>query len=93
MIKLAFAATEEAISEKVLEGPDRPILPPLVSTAAPCQEVMLTGKGVDITRFPIPTYSPRMTALTSPPAAHRHRSDQRSGLGVREPRARGGKRL
>ena len=56
---LAFEATEETIFEKVLAGLDHPIPPTLVSTAAPCQEVVLTGKEIDITRFPIPTYSPK----------------------------------
>src|SRR3974390_2675205 len=56
---LAFEATEETIFEKVLTGLDNPIPPTLTSTAAPCQEVVLTGKEIDITRFPIPTYSPQ----------------------------------
>ena len=56
---LAFEATEATIFEKVLSGLDHPIPPTLVSTAAPCQEVVLSGKDIDITRFPIPTYSPK----------------------------------
>ncbi len=56
---LAFGATEETIFDKVLAGLDRPIPPTVISTAAPCQEVVLTGKAIDITRFPIPTYSPK----------------------------------
>ena len=56
---LAFEATEETIFQKVLTGLDNPIPPTLISTAAPCQEVVLTGKEIDITRFPIPTYSPQ----------------------------------
>ena len=56
---LAFEATEETIFDKVLGGLDHPIPPTLVSTAAPCQEVVLSGNDIDITRFPIPTYSPK----------------------------------
>jgi UbiD family decarboxylase len=55
---LAFEATEETIFEKVQSGLDHPIPPSLVS-AALCQEVVLTGNDIDITRFPIPTYSPK----------------------------------
>src|ERR1035441_1899839 len=56
---LAFEATEETIFEKVLAGLDNPIPPTLVSTAAPCQEAVLSGNDIDINRFPIPTYSPK----------------------------------
>ncbi len=55
---LAFGATEETIVEKVLHGLDHPIPPSRRSGPAPCQEIVLTGKDVDIRRFPIPTYSP-----------------------------------
>jgi 2,5-furandicarboxylate decarboxylase 1 len=56
---LAFEATEEDIMKKVVHGLDNPIEPKLVSGPAPCQEVVLTGKDIDIARFPIPTYSPK----------------------------------
>lgn len=56
---LAFEATEATIFDKVLKGLDRPIPPKLVSGAAACHEVVLTGDQVDITKFPIPTYSPK----------------------------------
>lgn len=56
---LAFEATEETIFDKVLGGLDRPIAPTIISAAAPCHEVVLIGKDIDITRFPIPTYSPK----------------------------------
>ncbi len=55
---LAFEATEETILDKLLSGLNRPIAPTLTSAAAPCHDVVLTGKDIDITRFPIPTYSP-----------------------------------
>ena len=56
---LAFEATEATIFDKVLSGLAHPIEPKLVSAPAPCQEVVLTGKDIDITRFPIPVYSPK----------------------------------
>ena len=56
---LAFEATEQTIFEKVLSGLDRPIGPTFVSGAAPCQEIVLTGDNIDITRFPVPIYSPQ----------------------------------
>lgn len=56
---LAFEATEATIFERVLSGLDRPIPPTAFSGPAPCQEVVLTGDAIDITRFPIPTYSPK----------------------------------
>lgn len=56
---LAFEATERTIFEKVLAGLDHPVAPTLISGKAPCHDVVLTGSDIDITRFPIPTYSPR----------------------------------
>ena len=56
---LAFEASEQAIFEKVQTGLDNPIPPALVSATSPCQEVVLTGKDIDINRFPIPIYSPK----------------------------------
>lgn len=56
---LAFEATEETIVQKVLHGFDNPIAPKLLAGAAPCQEVVLTGKDIDVRRFPVPVYSPK----------------------------------
>ena len=56
---LAFEATEENIFEKVLHGLDHPISPVQFSGPAPCHEVVITGKDIDIRKFPIPTYSPK----------------------------------
>jgi 2,5-furandicarboxylate decarboxylase 1 len=56
---LAFEATEETILEKILYGLDHPIAPTIVTHAAPVHEVVLKGDEIDITRFPIPTYSPQ----------------------------------
>ena len=55
---LAFQATEDAIFEKILHGLDHPIAPAIVADPAPVHEVVLTGDDIDITQFPIPTYSP-----------------------------------
>ena len=56
---LAFEATEETIFDKVLHGLDHPIAPRLVNDGTPpCQEVVLRGDDIDITRFPVPVYSP-----------------------------------
>ena len=54
---LAFQATENNILDKVLAGLDNPIGPKVIKDA-PSQEVLLTGGDIDITEFPIPTYSP-----------------------------------
>lgn len=56
---LAFEATEETIFDKVLSGLDHPIPPTRLSGPAPCQEVVLTGDQIDLTRLPIPRYSPK----------------------------------
>jgi 2,5-furandicarboxylate decarboxylase 1 len=56
---LAFEATAETIFAKVLHGLDNPIAPDLIAGPAPCQEVVLKGADIDITRFPIPKYSPK----------------------------------
>jgi 2,5-furandicarboxylate decarboxylase 1 len=56
---LAFEATEDNIFEKVLHGLDNPIAPKIIAGAAPCQEQVLTGSDIDLSRFPIPTYSPK----------------------------------
>jgi 4-hydroxy-3-polyprenylbenzoate decarboxylase/2,5-furandicarboxylate decarboxylase 1 len=55
---LAFEASEDTILEKILHGLDHPIAPTVVAHSAPVHDVVLTGDDIDITRFPIPTYSP-----------------------------------
>src|SRR5438477_8125247 len=56
---LAFQSDEKTILQKVLDGLDNPIPPVMVNGAAPCHEVLIEGDDIDITRFPIPTYSPK----------------------------------
>jgi 4-hydroxy-3-polyprenylbenzoate decarboxylase/2,5-furandicarboxylate decarboxylase 1 len=55
---LAFEATEDTVLEKILHGLDTPIAPLLVDGPAPVHDVVLTGEDIDVTQFPIPTYSP-----------------------------------
>jgi hypothetical protein len=68
---LAFEATEDTIVDKTIRGLDKPIAPNIVSGPAPCQEVLLTGKDIDITRFPIPTYSPKDGRLSPRASSYR----------------------
>lgn len=56
---LAFEATEKTIVDKVCAGLDNPIPPTRITTEAPCHETVLTSDQIDITKFPIPTYSPK----------------------------------
>jgi 4-hydroxy-3-polyprenylbenzoate decarboxylase/2,5-furandicarboxylate decarboxylase 1 len=55
---LAFEADDKTILQKVLAGLDNPIAPTMTNGAAPCHEVVI-DRDIDITRFPIPTYSPK----------------------------------
>lgn len=56
---LAFEASPETIFDKVLHGLDNPIPPVMTEGPAPCQEVVLRGADIDITKFPVPKYSPK----------------------------------
>lgn len=56
---LAFEATEKTIHEKVLKGINNPIAPVDFKGTPPCQEVVLTGDAIDVTRLPVPIYSPK----------------------------------
>ena len=63
---IAFETDEKNVTQKVLDGLNNPIKPKISKNGgAPCQDVVLTGHDIDITRFPIPTYAPRMGAPTS----------------------------
>jgi 4-hydroxy-3-polyprenylbenzoate decarboxylase/2,5-furandicarboxylate decarboxylase 1 len=55
---IAFEATEADIFDKVLGGLDNPIPPRVVDGRPPCQDVVLTGADVDLSKLPIPKYSP-----------------------------------
>lgn len=56
---LAFEATEETIHDKVLKGIGNQIGPVDFQGTPPCQEVVLTGDAIDVTKLPVPTYSPK----------------------------------
>lgn len=55
---LAFETDEQGIGPKVLAGLDKPIAP-TVSSRGACHDVVITGRDIDITSFPIPKYSPK----------------------------------
>jgi 2,5-furandicarboxylate decarboxylase 1 len=56
---LAFEATEETIHDRVSKAIDAPIGPIDFSGPPPCQDVVMTGDDVDLTKLPVPTYSPK----------------------------------
>ncbi len=56
---MAFEATEQTIHEKVLKGINNPIAPVDYKGKAPCQEIVLTGDAIDVTKLPVPVYSPK----------------------------------
>lgn len=56
---IAFEATERTIHDKVLKGINEQVGPIDFKGAAPCQEVVLTGDAIDVTRLPVPIYSPK----------------------------------
>lgn len=56
---IAFEATDQTIHDKVLQGIDNPIGPADYAGMAPCQDVVLTGDAVDVTKLPVPIYSPK----------------------------------
>jgi 2,5-furandicarboxylate decarboxylase 1 len=56
---LAFEATEDTILDKILHGLDNPIAPVITTKPAPVHDVVLTGDAIDLSQFPIPTYSPQ----------------------------------
>jgi 4-hydroxy-3-polyprenylbenzoate decarboxylase/2,5-furandicarboxylate decarboxylase 1 len=56
---IAFEATEDTLFDKVVDGLNTPIDPIVIEGQAPCQEQVITGDDIDITRFPIPVYSPK----------------------------------
>jgi UbiD family decarboxylase len=56
---IALEADEQTIFGRLQAGLNNPIPPRVTSGPAPCQEVVLTGDAIDITRFPVPQYSPK----------------------------------
>jgi 4-hydroxy-3-polyprenylbenzoate decarboxylase/2,5-furandicarboxylate decarboxylase 1 len=56
---MAFEATEKTIHAKVLKAINNPIAPVDFNGKPPCQEVVLTGDAIDVTKLPVPIYSPK----------------------------------
>lgn len=56
---IAFEATEQTIHDRVLKGIVNQVAPVDFKGAPPCQEVVLRGDQVDVTRLPVPIYSPK----------------------------------
>ncbi|MDR6953272.1 4-hydroxy-3-polyprenylbenzoate decarboxylase/2,5-furandicarboxylate decarboxylase 1 [Ancylobacter sp. 3268] len=56
---MAFESTEDTIHDRVTKGIDTPIGPVDFEGPAPCQEIVLTGDDIDLTKLPVPTYSPK----------------------------------
>ena len=56
---LAFQTDEAGLFDKVLNGLDKPVPPVLVNGNAPCHEVVITGDDIDLTKLPVPQYSPK----------------------------------
>lgn len=56
---IALEADEQSIFGRLQAGLNNPIPPRVISGPAPCQEIVLTGDAIDITRFPVPQYSPK----------------------------------
>jgi 4-hydroxy-3-polyprenylbenzoate decarboxylase/2,5-furandicarboxylate decarboxylase 1 len=53
----AFEATEETVVERILQGLGRRI-PPVVVDKAPVHENVVTGDAIDLSKLPVPKYSP-----------------------------------
>ncbi|MFC7397770.1 UbiD family decarboxylase [Chelatococcus sp. GCM10030263] len=56
---IAFGATEQTIHDKVLQGINNQIAPVDFEGTPPCQEIVLTGDAIDVTKLPVPVYSPK----------------------------------
>jgi 2,5-furandicarboxylate decarboxylase 1 len=56
---IAFEATEATIHDRVIKAIDNPIGPIDFVGSPPCQEVVLTGDDIDLTKLPVPIYSPK----------------------------------
>ncbi|WP_437222315.1 UbiD family decarboxylase [Planctomicrobium sp. SH661] len=54
---IAFQSTEEQVFDRILQGLARRIAPVVIENA-PVHENVLTGDSIDLTRLPVPRYSP-----------------------------------
>lgn len=57
-VLMALEATERNATERLLQAMAQPV-PPREVASGPCQEVVLQGEEADLTRLPIPTFSPK----------------------------------
>ncbi|MBI2917524.1 MAG: UbiD family decarboxylase [Chloroflexi bacterium] len=55
---MAMECTEQTFTERLTQGMAQPLAPTLVASG-PCQEVVLLGDDADLTRLPVPTFSPQ----------------------------------
>ena len=56
---IALETDESNVVDKLQHALREPVAPRIVTGAAPSQEVVLENDAIDITRFPIPQYSPK----------------------------------
>lgn len=56
-VMLALQSTEEQMIDRFMRATNN-LVPAILVKEGPCQEVVLTGKDADLTRLPIPTFSP-----------------------------------
>lgn len=57
-VLMAMGCTEQNVTQRVLDGMAQ-LVPPRLVASGPCQEVVLKGEEADLTRLPIPTFSPK----------------------------------
>ncbi|MBI2918972.1 MAG: UbiD family decarboxylase [Chloroflexi bacterium] len=57
-VLMAMECTEQNVTQRVLDGIAQ-LIPPRLVASGPCQDVVLTGEQIDLTRLPIPTFSPK----------------------------------
>jgi 4-hydroxy-3-polyprenylbenzoate decarboxylase/2,5-furandicarboxylate decarboxylase 1 len=55
---LAFESSESDVFERILAGLAQRVAPRMCAGQAPAHDVVLTGPDADLTKLPIPTYSP-----------------------------------
>ncbi|GGC92823.1 hypothetical protein GCM10010994_58290 [Chelatococcus reniformis] len=56
---IGFEATEATIHKRVLDGIQNPVGPIDFQGSPPCQDVVLQGDDIDLTKLPVPIYSPK----------------------------------
>lgn len=56
---IGLGATDSSIHDLMQKGIENPIAPKDFAGAPPCQEIILKGAQIDVTKLPIPLYSPK----------------------------------